>query len=147
MGGHVACQPWNQIPVRKFDLALSYDYRVTFTDKVDVVENRLSEYDNYGFLRLGLNYTLGKKNKPMEWINPMEVVYNDIGDLKDKVDILSGDKDKDGVSDMFDKDNSTAEGLKVMVTELLLIPMVMEYPTIKMAIRIASAMQKLMLTV
>ena len=97
----------------KFDLALSYDYRITFTDKVDVVENRLSEYDNYAFLRLGVNYTLGKKNKAMEWINPMEVVYNDIADLKDKVDILSGDKDKDGVSDMFDKDNATAEGLKV----------------------------------
>ena len=99
--------------IKRFDLGVSYDYRVTFTDDVDAVDNPVTEYDNYGFLKLNLNYTLGKKNKSMEWINPMEVVYNDIADLKDKVDILSGDKDKDGVSDMFDKDNSTAEGIKV----------------------------------
>ena len=99
--------------IKKIDIGLSYDYRVTFTDDVDYVSFPLSEYDNFAFFKLNVNYTLGKKNKAMEWINPMEVVYNDIADLKDKVDILSGDKDKDGVSDMFDKDNSTAEGTKV----------------------------------
>lgn len=97
----------------KFDVGLSFDYRKTFTDKFDIVNNVLTEYDNYAFARLNVNYTFGKKNKAMEWINPMEVVYNDIADLKDRVDLLSGDKDKDGVSDMFDKDNATAEGMKV----------------------------------
>ena len=97
----------------KVDLALSYDYRKTFTDKIDQIRKPETEYDSYGMVRLGLNYTLGKKNKAMEWINPMEVVYNDIADLKDRVDLLSGDKDKDGVSDLFDKDNSTEEGSKV----------------------------------
>jgi OOP family OmpA-OmpF porin len=97
----------------KIDIGLSYDYRKTFTDKVDLSVNSLSEYDNYAFARLHVNYTFGKKNKAMEWINPMEVVYNDIADLKDRVDLLSGDKDKDGVSDMFDKDNSSEEGIKV----------------------------------
>lgn len=99
--------------IKKFDIGLSYDYRKTFTDKVDGVKKELSEYDTYSFIRLNLNYSIGKKNKSMEWINPMEVVYNDIADLKDKVDILSGDKDKDGVSDMFDRDNATPEGDKV----------------------------------
>ncbi|MBL0342131.1 MAG: OmpA family protein [Bacteroidetes bacterium] len=99
--------------IKKFDIGLSYDFRKTFTDKVDGIRKELSEYDNYSFIRLNVNYSFGKKNKSMEWINPMEVVYNDIADLKDKVDILSGDKDKDGVSDMFDKDNATAEGTKV----------------------------------
>jgi OOP family OmpA-OmpF porin len=64
-------------------------------------------------LTAGVNYTFGKKNKPMEWVNPMEVVYNDLADMKEKIDILSGDKDKDGVSDLFDKDNNTPEGAKV----------------------------------
>ena len=49
----------------------------------------------------------------MEWINPLEMVYNDLADMKEKIDIMSGDKDKDGVSDLFDKDNSTPEGSKV----------------------------------
>lgn len=99
--------------IKKIDLGLSYDYRKTFTDKVDGIRKELSEFDNYAFIRLNINYALGKKNKHMEWINPMEVVYNDIADLKDRVDLLSGDKDKDGVGDMFDKDNATPEGQKV----------------------------------
>ncbi|MBE7508757.1 MAG: hypothetical protein HS118_01005 [Bacteroidia bacterium] len=49
----------------------------------------------------------------MEWVNPMEVVYNDLSDMKNRIDVISGDKDKDGVSDLFDKDNSTPEGVKI----------------------------------
>ena len=89
------------------------EYRKTFTDDVDATVKTFSEYDSYYMMNAMVSYTLGKKNKPMEWVNPMEVVYNDISDLKEKVNILSGDKDKDGVSDLFDKDNSTPEGTKV----------------------------------
>jgi OOP family OmpA-OmpF porin len=89
------------------------EYRKTFTDNVDATTKTFSEYDSYYMLNAGVSYTLGKKSKPMEWVNPMEVVYNDIADLKEKVNILSGDKDKDGVSDLFDKDNATPEGTKV----------------------------------
>ncbi len=99
--------------INKFDVGLSLDYRKTFTDNVDATVKTYSEYDNYIMATIGVNYTFGKKNKPMEWVNPMEVVYNDLADMKEKIDILSGDKDKDGVSDLFDKDNSTVEGSKV----------------------------------
>jgi OmpA-OmpF porin, OOP family len=96
----------------KVDLGLSFDYRYTFTDKLDGVNKTNSRYDQYAFIRINANYTLGDKES-MEWTNPMEVVYSDIADLKEKVDLLSGDKDKDGVADIFDKDNSTPEGIKV----------------------------------
>lgn len=99
--------------INKIDIGLALDYRKTFTDNVDATVKTYSEFDNYVMLTAGVNYTFGKKNKPMEWVNPMEVVYNDLADMKEKIDILSGDKDKDGVSDLFDKDNSTAEGTKV----------------------------------
>lgn len=98
--------------VGKVDLGMAFEYRKTFTDKVDATVKTFSEFDNYAMLTAQVNYTFGKK-KPMEWVNPMEVVYNDLADLKEKVDIISGDKDKDGVSDLFDKDNSTPEGGKV----------------------------------
>ncbi|MFI5218406.1 MAG: OmpA family protein [Bacteroidia bacterium] len=98
---------------KRIDAGLTFDFRKTFTDKVDGINKPTTETDNYSVLRLNLNYTFGKKNQQMEWVNPMEVVYNDMAELKDKMDVLSGDKDKDGVSDMFDKDNSTAEGIKV----------------------------------
>lgn len=99
--------------IGKIDLGLAMEYRKTFTDNADATTKTFSEYDSYYMLNAGISYTLGKKSKPMEWVNPMEVVYNDIADLKEKVNILSGDKDKDGVSDLFDKDNATPEGTKV----------------------------------
>lgn len=99
--------------INKFDIGLALEYRKSFTDKVDATVKTYSEFDSYVMLNAGLNYTFGKKNKPMEWVNPMEVVYNDLADMKEKIDILSGDKDKDGVSDLFDKDNNTEEGTKV----------------------------------
>lgn len=98
---------------KRFDAGLTYDFRKTFTDKVDGINKPTTESDNYSMLNLNINYTFGKKNQQMEWVNPVEIVYNDMAELKDKMDLLSGDKDKDGVSDIFDKDNSTPEGVKV----------------------------------
>jgi OOP family OmpA-OmpF porin len=99
--------------IGKIDLGLAMEYRKTFTDNVDATSKTFSEYDSYYMFNVGICYSLGKNTKPMEWVNPMEVVYNDIADIKEKVNILSGDKDKDGVSDLFDKDNATPEGIKV----------------------------------
>ncbi len=99
--------------ISKVDVGLAFEYHRTFSDMVDVTRRSLSEYDHYIMLNLGINYTFGKKNKPMEWVNPMQIVYNDLNDMKEKIDVLSGDKDNDGVGDLFDKDNSTPEGTKV----------------------------------
>jgi outer membrane protein OmpA-like peptidoglycan-associated protein len=99
--------------VKKIDFGLALEYRKTFTDNVDATVKTYSEYDSYVMLNASANYTFGKKSKPMEWVNPMEIVYNDLAELKEKIDIMSGDKDKDGVSDLFDKDNNTIEGAKV----------------------------------
>lgn len=95
------------------DVGLAFDYRKTFTDNVDATVKTFSEFDDYFMVNAGVNYTFGKKKRPMEWVNPMEMVYNDLAEIKEKIDILSGDKDKDGVSDLFDKDNNTPEGTKV----------------------------------
>jgi outer membrane protein OmpA-like peptidoglycan-associated protein len=99
--------------IGKIDLGLAMEYRKTFTDNADATSKTFSEYDSYYMFNVGVCYSLGKNIKPMEWVNPMEVVYNDIADIKENVNILSGDKDKDGVSDLFDKDNATPEGIKV----------------------------------
>lgn len=99
--------------INKISIGAAVEYRKTFTDNVDATRKLNSETDNYAMFTIGVHYTFGKKNKPMEWVNPMEVVYNDIADLKEKIDIVSGDKDKDGISDLFDKDNNTPEGAKV----------------------------------
>ncbi len=99
--------------INKISIGAALEYRKTFSDNVDATRKVNSETDNYAMFTIGVHYTFGKKNKAMEWVNPMEVVYNDIADLKEKIDIVSGDKDKDGISDLFDKDNNTPEGAKV----------------------------------
>lgn len=97
----------------KFNVGIDYDYRKAFTDKLDGAYVVNSNYDGYSTITAQVNYVIGKKKKAMEWVNPMEVVYNDISDIKDKVDKLTNDKDGDGVSDTFDKDNTTPAGQKV----------------------------------
>lgn len=99
--------------IKRFDIGVEFAYRRAFTDEIDATSKPNTAYDGYTIAGVNVNYTFGKKQQQMEWVNPMEVVYNDVADLKDKVDVLSGDKDKDGVADMFDKDNSTPEGAKV----------------------------------
>lgn len=99
--------------IGKVDVGVALDYRSTFSDRLDATVKTYSEYDTYVMGNVSVNYTFGKKNQPMEWANPLNMVYNDLAELNEKMDILSGDKDKDGVSDLFDKDNATPEGIKV----------------------------------
>jgi OmpA-OmpF porin, OOP family len=97
----------------RVDLHLEYNFNLTNSDLIDGLKVPLSSYDSYSYINLGLTFKLGKKDKHIEWVNPMETIYSDMNDMKDKMDALTGDKDKDGVADIFDKDNSTPEGTKV----------------------------------
>jgi len=75
--------------IKRVDIGLLYTFNKTLTDKIDWAHDSKTATDNYSFLTLNLNYTFGKKQAMMEWVNPMEVVYNDMAELKDKMDILS----------------------------------------------------------
>lgn len=94
------------------DLSVSYDYNKCFTDKIEGVAGENSAPDAYSLFSAALTFTFGKKNKPMEWINPMDVVYQDLNRMNSKVDSVANDSDGDGVADIFDKDNKTPKGAK-----------------------------------
>jgi len=98
---------------KKFSIHLEYSLRVTRSDKLDGYVVILSNDDDYSYMNIGITYHIGRKEKTMEWVNPLQTIYTDLYDTKEKVDMMSGDKDKDGVADMFDKDASTPEGVKV----------------------------------
>ena len=98
---------------RPFSLSLEYTLRTTNFDKLDGWYKLLSEDDAYSYFNVGLTYHLGAKEKPIEWVNPLQTVYADLYDMKDRVDLMSGDKDKDGVADLFDREPATPEGNKV----------------------------------
>ncbi|MCX6275460.1 MAG: OmpA family protein [Bacteroidetes bacterium] len=98
---------------KKFSLHAEYSLRTTRSDKLDGFYRILSNDDDYSYINVGVTYHIGKKDKTIEWVNPLQTIYTDLYDTKDKVDMMSGDKDKDGVADMFDRDAATPEGVKV----------------------------------
>ena len=64
-------------------------------------------------LGLGVNYRFTKKEESVEWNNPLDAMYGDISIVKTELEGLSKDSDGDGVSDRFDNDNNTPEGVAV----------------------------------
>ena len=98
---------------KKIDLHLEYNFNAGNSDLMDGLKVNLTSNDSYSYINIGASYTFGKKDNNIEWVNPMETIYSDINDMKDKMDALTGDKDKDGVADIFDKDQNTPAGTKV----------------------------------
>lgn len=98
---------------KKFSIHAEYSLRTTRSDKMDGYDRILSNDDDYSYMNIGVTYHIGKKEKTIEWVNPLQTIYTDLYDTKEKVDMMSGDKDKDGVADMFDRDAATPEGVKV----------------------------------
>jgi OOP family OmpA-OmpF porin len=98
---------------KKFSVHVEYSLRTTRSDRVDGFERILSNDDDYSYMNVGITYHIGSKEKTIEWVNPLQTIYTDLYDTKEKVDMMTGDKDKDGVADMFDRDGATPEGVKV----------------------------------
>lgn len=98
---------------KRFVINADYSFYQSNSDKIDGYVKNLSELDNYSYLNVGLTYIIGKKDRAIEWINPLQSIYADLYDVKDKVDRMTGDSDDDGVADMFDKEPNTPPGVKV----------------------------------
>ncbi|MBI1222332.1 MAG: OmpA family protein [Bacteroidetes bacterium] len=98
-------------------IGLEYQMRFVGSDLLDVLQypsfgNKANDMVN--MLQVTIDFKLGKKGKKhVDWINPVEAIYEDIAKVEKKVDQLSGDQDGDGVSDYFDKDNTTPQGAMV----------------------------------
>jgi len=98
---------------KKFSAQFEYLLRTTRSDNMDGFERIISNDDDYSYASIGITYHIGRKEETIEWVNPLQTIYTDLYDTKDKVDALTGDKDHDGVADMFDRDGATPEGVKV----------------------------------
>jgi len=98
---------------KDFSLTAEYSLRHMNSDKLDGYFRLLSEDDEYSYMNIGLVYHLGKKEKVLEWNNPVGDLYADLAVVKDKVDLVTKDTDGDGVADIFDKEPDTPPGVKV----------------------------------
>lgn len=102
---------------KSVSLGLEYGYRYIGSDLVDVFQPNAAanqSKDAFSTLQLSLSFKLGKKgNEHVEFINPLETIYEDLSRIEKKVDELSKDDDGDGVGNFFDKDPKTPAGAKV----------------------------------
>jgi outer membrane protein OmpA-like peptidoglycan-associated protein len=65
-------------------------------------------------ITLGATYTFGNTNSNhAEWANPVDIVSTKVKAVEEEVSTLSIDTDGDGVSDKFDKENDTPDGVAV----------------------------------
>ena len=84
------------------------------SDRLDAVERQESDVLTYTNLRL--NYNLGnkkKKSEPLYWVSPMDIIMEDITELKNRPVFDLTDTDGDGVIDLLDQDNATPLGVQV----------------------------------
>ncbi len=114
--------------ITTFPLALNYKrmineswdfdvtYRHTFAtiDGADATSVATTSSDMFGYLGVGVSYTFGDKNKKnIVYYSPFEGIFADITEMKENYDKLTTDDDGDGVSNLFDEDNSTPDGVAV----------------------------------
>jgi outer membrane protein OmpA-like peptidoglycan-associated protein len=105
---------------KSIDLGIEGSWHFTFTDKIDGVEyehhNNKRRDDFYSMVGVSLTWKIGSRKRDkehIEWRHPQEGIYADLDRIEKRVDKLYKDSDGDGVSDVFDKDNTTPEGGKV----------------------------------
>ncbi len=102
---------------RNFDIGLETGLRYSRTDSLDFANYEIARnrnFDKFSQTTIGLYYKMGsKKEQHYDWINPIATIYDDVADVKQKVKLLTGDADKDGVADYLDKEPETPEGAKV----------------------------------
>ena len=84
------------------------------SDMLDGVARLASDVMGYGSVRL--NFNIGNANtkaEPLYWVNPMELIMQDITELKKRPVFDATDSDADGVIDVLDQDNTTPPGVVV----------------------------------
>ena len=104
----------------KFNIGFEYKASTVFGKRSDLLdgfndaETNMRDIANYANVRLNFNITKqGKLSEPLYWVNPMEVIIDDVAALKKRPELDLTDSDDDGVIDMLDQDNETPEGVVV----------------------------------
>ena len=101
----------------KVNIAIEHKVSGAFgkrADLLDAFDNSNRDVAQDTNVRVNFNLTQdGKLSEPLYWVNPMEVIIDDVADLKARPVLDLTDSDADGVIDMLDQDNNTPEGVTV----------------------------------
>lgn len=96
---------------------MGFGKRADLIDGVEVartgIRTAFRDVVNYSGLRLNFNIGKSSQTEPLYWINPLEVVLNDISKVKSDQEGLRKDSDNDGVPDALDEEPNTPAGATV----------------------------------
>lgn len=102
---------------KRVNIAVEHQASILFgrrSDLLDGTENekgvRTPFRDILNYSNIAVNVNIGNasnKSEPLYWINPLEVVLNDISDLKARPKISLEDSDGDGIIDALDQEPDT----------------------------------------
>jgi len=106
---------------RRIDLTFEHRITLVNTDLLDgkrytAVSSSIfntTDFDNYGFTSLGINFRLGKGQESLWWTNPVSDVYEQVADASKRMKDATTDTDGDGIADVFDKEPNTPAGATV----------------------------------
>ena len=108
--------------------SISLEHQATFNDDDLLDGYKWENSDGYDdpdasqnldipqYTHLRFNVHLGKKGKkviPLWWLNPLEAPLSEIDKVKDGLEEVKGDEDKDGVLDIVDQEPDTPEDCPV----------------------------------
>jgi outer membrane protein OmpA-like peptidoglycan-associated protein len=96
-----------------WDLDILYRNTFAMIDGADARQKSVNA-DFFGYLGVGATYNFGDKEKRnIVYYSPYEGLFADLKDIKENYGKLTNDDDGDGVSNLFDVDSSTPEGINV----------------------------------
>ena len=104
---------WCLTPALDLDLGMQMKYN--FSDIIDALPAGTSN-DIVYYPNVGLSFNFGhedKERKSVIYSNPLDDMYFDVAEVKSDMEDLTTDEDGDGVSNFYDEDNSTPEGVAV----------------------------------
>lgn len=103
----------------KFNIGIEHKAAIIFGNRADLLDgynnpgNTVTTYrDIFNYTSIRLNFNLGSDNKaePLYWLNPLDLVLQDISELKARPILDLTDTDGDGVIDMMDAEKESPEG-------------------------------------
>ncbi len=106
---------------RRFNIAIEHQVMITDNDYLDGIHWRTNldqttqnDVQHYTNLRLAINLgSFKNKKEPLYWLNPLDGVFSDIAELKQRPVFDLKDTDQDGVIDLLDQENDTPPGAPV----------------------------------
>jgi outer membrane protein OmpA-like peptidoglycan-associated protein len=106
---------------KMFDIGLENTIHFTQTDVLDAFNDNAAgnnnNNDKYMMTALALTYKFVPASQAnadyVEWMDPLEVMYDDYQFMAERMRKLTTDTDNDGISDVFDKEPATPAGVKV----------------------------------